>query len=90
MPSFSLFSAGNLFAVAECVRARYPQAKIILCADDDWQTEGNPGLTKAREATAKVGGYLAVPKFGADRGDDEKDFKTRLYERARGQRAPAP
>jgi phage/plasmid primase-like uncharacterized protein len=68
------FSAGNLLAVAEWVRARYPQKKITLCADDDWRTDGNPGLTKAREAAAKVGGYLAVPVFGAERGEKDTDF----------------
>ena len=68
------FFAGNMLAVAEWVRARNPQAKIILCADDDWRTEGNPGLTKAREAAAKVNGYLAVPKFDANRGEKDTDF----------------
>ncbi len=44
------FNAGNLQAVAQAIRAKLPTVKIIVAADDDWRTEGNPGLTKAREA----------------------------------------
>ena len=38
---------------------------LVLAADDDWQTEGNPGLTAATEAARAVGGRLAVPDFAA-------------------------
>ena len=27
--------------------------RILIAADDDWQTDGNPGLTKAGEAATK-------------------------------------
>lgn len=57
------FDAGNLKAVAEATRAKCPDFKIIICADDDHATEGNPGLTKATEAARTVGGLLAVPVF---------------------------
>lgn len=36
---------------------------IILCADNDRFTPGNPGVTKAREAAIAVDGYLTVPRF---------------------------
>jgi len=44
------FHAGNLAPVALAVRTRYPNARIIVCADDDHHTPGNPGLTQAQEA----------------------------------------
>jgi len=58
------FNAGNLRAVAEALRAKYPTLRLILAADDDVATPGNPGLTKATEAARAVGGYLAKPNFG--------------------------
>ena len=68
------FDAGNLLAVAQALRAKLPDARIVLCADDDDRTEGNPGLTKARAAARAVGGALAVPRFGEDRPEGATDF----------------
>lgn len=68
------FNAGNLRAVAEALRAKYPALRLILAADDDVTTPGNPGLTKATEAARAVGGYLAIPDFGSDRPDGATDF----------------
>jgi putative DNA primase/helicase len=39
------FNAGNLLAVAKALRQKYRAATILLCADDDRRTPGNPGLT---------------------------------------------
>ncbi|AMM23832.1 hypothetical protein AX767_05325 [Variovorax sp. PAMC 28711] len=69
------FNSGNLLAVAQALRAKYPGITLVLCADDDWKTEGNPGLTAATEATRVVGGLLAVPIFtGLPRGEEDTDF----------------
>lgn len=68
------FNAGNLDAVALALRAKYPHLKIIMAADDDHHTEGNPGTTKARAAAQAVSGFLAVPDFGANRPDKASDF----------------
>lgn len=57
------FNAGNLKPVAIGLRKRFPGAKIILCADNDRFTPGNPGVTKAIEAARAVKGYLVVPRF---------------------------
>ncbi len=40
--SYIAFSAGNLIRVAQKVREKNPKAKIIIAADDDALTEGNP------------------------------------------------
>lgn len=62
-PTLVAFDAGNLKPVAESVKKRFPHLKIIICADNDQWTPGNPGLTKASEAARAVGGLLAVPIF---------------------------
>jgi putative DNA primase/helicase len=68
------FNAGNLGSVAKAMRDKFPDLPLILCADDDYRTEGNPGLTKATEAARAVGGLLAVPDFGSNRPDGMTDF----------------
>lgn len=68
------FNAGNLKAVAQALQQRIPDARLIVAADDDHRTEGNPGLSKAREAAKAVGGLLALPAFGPDRPDGATDF----------------
>lgn len=47
--------AGNLPEAAKALRAKYPAAKIVLCADDDWKTPGNPGVAKATNACEALG-----------------------------------
>lgn len=68
------FNAGNLKAVAVALRAKYPALSITIAADDDDQTAGNPGMTKATAAALAVNGLLAVPVFPADRPDKATDF----------------
>lgn len=55
------FSANNLKAVGLVVREKLPDAEIIFAADNDTETVGNPGLTKATEAAAHVGAGVIVP-----------------------------
>ncbi len=57
------FNAGNLGQVAHVLRLKFPGMRIVICADDDTQTPGNPGLTKAWEAARAVGGWVAAPSF---------------------------
>ena len=68
------FNAGNLLPVAKAIRARFPDMCLIVCADDDTKTEGNPGLTKACEAALAIGGLLAIPDFGEARPEGASDF----------------
>ncbi|GAM53227.1 putative inner membrane protein [bacterium endosymbiont of Mortierella elongata FMR23-6] len=68
------FDAGNLMSVAKALREKFPTLLLVLCADDDYATLGNPGLNKAQEAAQVVGGCVAVPDFGADRPEGATDF----------------
>lgn len=68
------FNAGNLEAVAQALRQKYPDSRLILCADDDYRKDGNPGVAKATAAARAVGGLLAIPHFGADRPEGATDF----------------
>ena len=69
------FNTGNLLPVAKALRSKFPCLTLILAADDDHSTEGNPGLTAATEAAKVVGGLLAVPDFaGLNRGPKDTDF----------------
>lgn len=57
------FDSGNLKPVAEALRRKYPETKLIICADNDQWTEGNPGTTKAKEAAEAVGAAIVCPSF---------------------------
>ncbi|ODS78799.1 MAG: hypothetical protein ABS39_05055 [Acidovorax sp. SCN 65-28] len=59
----AVFNCGNLMAVARALRSKFPRLRIVVCADNDAATPGNPGLTKATEAARAVGGFVAVPRF---------------------------
>ncbi len=67
-------NAGNLLEVAQALHSKYPMLRLILAADDDAFTDGNPGITKATEAAKAVGGYLTKPHFSGERNDKETDF----------------
>ncbi len=72
LPVAVAFDAGNLLPVALELHKKYPRAKIVICADDDYRTEGNPGVKHAEAAALAVGGTVVVPKFAAERPTDRK------------------
>jgi putative DNA primase/helicase len=55
LPVVVALDAGNLQPVAELLRRLHPEARLLICADDDWQTAGNPGRDKALKAARAVG-----------------------------------
>lgn len=73
-PVAAAMNAGNLPNVARAWREKHPRLPIVICADDDSGTDGNPGMTKAAEAARAVGASLAVPDFGQERPDRASDF----------------
>lgn len=66
------FDAGNLGPVASALRARYKRVRILICADDDSFSEGNPGITAASAAALAVNGAWAAPRFGDEDGRQQK------------------
>ena len=56
-------NAGNLKEVVNDLRRKFPSREIIVAADSDQFTAGNPGLTKATEAAVAIRAKLAVPEF---------------------------
>jgi putative DNA primase/helicase len=60
------FSAGNLEPVARALREKYPELQIIVAADNDRFTDGNPGVRYATEAALAVNGLVTVPAFSPD------------------------
>lgn len=57
-------NCGNLLAVVQSLRKKYPSRTLVICADNDQFTEGNPGLTKAQAAAKAANCLLACPDFG--------------------------
>lgn len=57
------FDAGNLLPVAQAYRTRYIHADMVILADNDRKTKGNPGVTYAKAAAAAVGASVIVPEF---------------------------
>ncbi len=68
------FDSGNLEPVAKSLRRRHPDMALIVAADDDHCTEGNPGRAAAAGAARAVGGIVVVPMFPAERPDKATDF----------------
>jgi putative DNA primase/helicase len=78
-PVVVAFDAGSLKPVGEVLRKQFPDAQLLFCADDDWQTEGNPGITSAHKAADALGaanGMAAVvrPLFADGRVEGWTDF----------------
>ena len=63
--------SGNLMAVAQSIRTKYPDIKLILCADDD---VNQTGIKKANEAAKLVNAYVVMPDFGESKTNTLTDF----------------
>lgn len=61
---FCCFDLGNMLEVARIVRAAAPAADLIIAADNDTKTNGNPGLTSATALGIELGARVAVPEPG--------------------------
>lgn len=72
LPVIVAFDAGNLLPVAQAIHKRYPRAKLLICADDDYASKGNPGITAANAAAVAVAGEWVAPVFANERPTDKK------------------
>ncbi|EMX2992341.1 DUF927 domain-containing protein [Escherichia coli] len=76
--------AGNLFAVAMAMRQRYPNAQIIIAADNDQMGESdgikgvkvNTGKEAAEKAAKAVSGWVSMPPvdYKADWNDYHQQY----------------
>jgi len=57
------FDAGNLAAVMTAIRTKTPNNSIVIAADNDVDTTGNPGVTKATTAATGNNAHIAVATF---------------------------
>lgn len=74
-PVVVCFNAGNLMTVASDIRQAYRRHRLIICADNDHRTPGNPGLTKGAAAATQCYGELVNPEFEPyQKGSDFNDF----------------
>ncbi|WP_045222152.1 AAA family ATPase [Desulfonatronum thioautotrophicum] len=62
-PTFIAFNDTNLSPVSKMVRDLFPDTKIVILADNDLETPGNPGKTKAEAAAKEIGGLVALPEM---------------------------
>lgn len=76
LPVFVALDAGNILHVAEKLATLHPDSRLLLCADDDWRTVGNPGRAKAwAAARALPGAMVTYPIFRhGNRGAKDTDF----------------
>ena len=74
LPVVAAMNAGNLLPVARALREKFPGQRLVICADDDWQTPGNPGTSKAKEAACFVGAVVAIPVWTDTRDKRDTDF----------------
>lgn len=70
------FSANNLIKAGKLLRKQNPRLKLLFCADDDYLTEGNPGVTAAAQACAEIeGAAWTKPDFTDETGADRRNGK---------------
>jgi len=74
---FVAFDAGNLPGVAATVRQAWPDARLVICGDNDKPDKAGrrAGQEKAKEAAARVDGLVALPPV---EGHDFNDWAAAL------------
>jgi putative DNA primase/helicase len=60
---YCAFNAGNLERVTMLARAQHEGASLTVWGDDDRQTPGNPGRTKAELAARQANAKACFPDF---------------------------
>ena len=57
------FSANNLTSVATTLRQKHPEVELVVAADNDQWTKGNPGQAKALDAAVAAAAKRVLPSF---------------------------
>ncbi len=76
LPSVVAVDCGNLEHVVDALIKKYPGTEFMICADDDRNTQGNPGVSHALDVAKTHKLRVAVPHgFAEDsRGTDFNDL----------------
>lgn len=79
LPVAAAMNAGNLYPVAADLKRHHPGLTLLIAADDDATTTGNPGLTAAQKAAKAMSARMVKPIIQEfDTGTDFNDM-ARLY-----------
>jgi len=70
----SAIDASNLKSIAMAARNHWPNIELIIAGDDDRNTPGNPGATKAKEAAIAANALLSMPQWPKDAPNSLTDF----------------
>lgn len=80
VPVYVALDAYNLVFAVEILRELHPQARLLICADDDWKTEDHNGANPGRRAARAVAKTtercdIVWPVFEPSmRGEKDTDF----------------
>ncbi len=76
-PVVCAMNCGNLKQVATDLHAAHPDRTIVIAADNDRFTSGNPGLTKSHEAAKSIKAVVCIPDFpeSVESGTDFNDLE---------------
>jgi len=71
LPVVATMDAGNLVRVAPLIQARFPDATLVILADNDLKPgrDTNPGVAAATAAARAAGALLAIPSLPGDFND---------------------
>jgi putative DNA primase/helicase len=73
------FDRSNLLTVAEIIRPMTQGQNMVICADNDQFTEGNPGVTDAKKAANAIGARVLVPQIPAANAENGYSDFNDLY-----------
>jgi putative DNA primase/helicase len=71
LPTVLAFNCKGLVKVAPHIAKLWPDARIIIAADDDFYTQGNPGMSAAQECLKKIRATIRFPIFPRERTQDD-------------------
>jgi putative DNA primase/helicase len=66
------FDRTNLITVGKKIKPHADGKTLIVCADNDRHTAGNPGITAAKATGSEIGARVLIPEFTDD--DSGTDF----------------
>ena len=74
------FYASNIMHACDILQRRFSQYKVIICADNDINTPGNPGVTEAIKAAKKHDLGIIVPNIAGcdDKATDFNDIMNQV------------